>query len=370
MQQHHYLGFEHPIGESLCYIASRGEQWVAVAVDGKSLRRSHAAGQAAPHLLISILHQEAAVVAQMDVKEKTNEIPKLPALLAPLPLEGPVVTADALHTQKETDRYLVEEKQADYLFIANDHQPTLRHDIADLHLESILPQHTMIDKGHGRVEVRSLWTSTELCGYLDFPYAGQVFTVRREVTEIVAQKSCCETVQGLSSQPVERAAPACLLVLSRGHWTIENRLHGVRDVTFDEDRSRVRTGAGAQVMASLRNLAISLLRLAGARYVAPALRLIRLRLWRDPEVAVDLLALLCKCVFVRTTVDLPNLILRQVKSTAALSNSTLNAFIPDAWQRAVRNAGGAPCRRVRLPLVRRPQEQTASSRLVWPGMCI
>jgi len=122
------------------------------------------------------------------------------------------------------------------------------------------------------VEVRSIWTSTELRGYLDFPYAAQVFTIRREVTEMVAQKSRTETVQGLSSLPVERATPACLLALSRGHWTIENRLHWVRDVTFDEDRSRVRTGAGAQVMASLRNLAISLLRLAGARYNAPALR--------------------------------------------------------------------------------------------------
>ena len=122
------------------------------------------------------------------------------------------------------------------------------------------------------MEVRSIWTSTELRGYLDFPYAAQVFTIRREVTEMVAQKYRCETVQGLSSLPAERATPACLLALSRGHWTIENRLHWVRDVTFDEDRSRVRTGAGAQVMASLRNLAISLLRLAGARYIAPALR--------------------------------------------------------------------------------------------------
>ncbi|MGP8243848.1 MAG: ISAs1 family transposase [Bryobacteraceae bacterium] len=112
---------------------------VAVAVDGKTLRRGHDAGQAAPHLLSAILHQEAVVVAQMDVEEKTNEIPKLPALLAPLPLEGTVVTADALHTQKETARYLVEKKQADYLFIAKDNQPTLRQDIADLHLEAIPP---------------------------------------------------------------------------------------------------------------------------------------------------------------------------------------------------------------------------------------
>ena len=122
------------------------------------------------------------------------------------------------------------------------------------------------------MEVRSIWTSTERCGYLDFPYAAQVFALRREVTEMVSLKYRRETVYGLSSLPTERATPARLLALSRGHWTIENRLHWVRDVTFDEDRSRVRKGAGAQVMASIRNLAISLLRIAGARYIAPALR--------------------------------------------------------------------------------------------------
>jgi hypothetical protein len=122
------------------------------------------------------------------------------------------------------------------------------------------------------MEVRSIWTSTELCGYLDFPYAAQVFTLRREITEMVSQKYRSETVYGLSSLPAQSATSARLLTLSRGQWTIENRLHWVRDVTFDEDRSRVRKGAGAQVMASIRNLAISLLRLAGARYIAPALR--------------------------------------------------------------------------------------------------
>lgn len=122
------------------------------------------------------------------------------------------------------------------------------------------------------MEVRSIWTSTALRDYLDFPYAAQVFALRREVTEIVSQKRRSETVYGLSSLPPARATPARLLGLSRGHWTIENRLHWVRDVTFDEDHSRVRTGAGAQVMATLRNLTISLLRLAGAQYIAPALR--------------------------------------------------------------------------------------------------
>ena len=89
---------------------------------------------------------------------------------------------------------------------------------------------------------------------------------------MVSQKNRTETVYGLTSLTPQQADPARLLSLSRGHWSIENRLHYVRDVTFDEDRSTVRRGRGAQVMASLRNLAISLLRMAGARYIAPALR--------------------------------------------------------------------------------------------------
>jgi hypothetical protein len=111
----------------------------AVAVDGKTLRGGHDHGQPAPHLLSAILHQEAVVIGQIAVEEKTNEIPKLPQLLEPLPLEGAVVTADALHTQQDTARDLVETKKADYLFIVKDNQPTLRQDIVDLDLKSLPP---------------------------------------------------------------------------------------------------------------------------------------------------------------------------------------------------------------------------------------
>jgi len=111
----------------------------AVAVDGKTIRRGHQAGQPPPHLLSAILHQESVVIGQIAVEEKTNEIPKLPELLEPLPLEGAVVTADALHTQQHTARYIVEVKKADYLFIAKDNQPTLRQDIADLNLTAFPP---------------------------------------------------------------------------------------------------------------------------------------------------------------------------------------------------------------------------------------
>lgn len=110
-----------------------------VAVDGKTVRGAHDAGQRAPHLLSAILHEEAVVIGQMEVEEKTNEIPKLPELLAPLPLEGAVITADAMHTQTEAARFIVEEKKADYLFIVKDNQPTLRQDISELKLESFPP---------------------------------------------------------------------------------------------------------------------------------------------------------------------------------------------------------------------------------------
>lgn len=110
-----------------------------LSVDGKTLRGAHDAGQAPPHLLSAVLHQEGLVVAQRAVGEKTNEIPELRRLLAPLPIQGAVVTADAIHAQTETARYIVEEKKAAYLFTVKDNQLTLKQDIADLHLEAFPP---------------------------------------------------------------------------------------------------------------------------------------------------------------------------------------------------------------------------------------
>jgi predicted transposase YbfD/YdcC len=116
-----------------------GRPGAALSVDGKTVRGGHARGQAAPHLLSAILHQEAVVVAQAAVPVTTNEIPMLPALLQPLPLAGTIVTADALHTQAETARFLVEDKQAAYVFTVKDNQPTLRDDIATLGLPAFPP---------------------------------------------------------------------------------------------------------------------------------------------------------------------------------------------------------------------------------------
>jgi len=100
----------------------------------------------------------------------------------------------------------------------------------------------------------------------------QVFCLRRHTTDLTGQLLRAEVVYGITSLSPAQADPARLLALNRAHWAIENKLHWVRDVTFDEDRSQVRKHAGPHVMASLRNLALSLLRLAGATNIAQALR--------------------------------------------------------------------------------------------------
>jgi hypothetical protein len=133
------------------------------------------------------------------------------------------------------------------------------------------PYHTW-DRGHGRIERRTIRTSSALQGYTTFPHALQVFRIDRHTTDLEGNPLRRETSYGVTSLSPEKAGPARLLQLARGHWEIENRLHWVRDVTFDEDRSQVRTGAGPRTLASLRNLAISLFRLRGYTNIACALR--------------------------------------------------------------------------------------------------
>ena len=111
----------------------------AVAVDGKTLRGSYDADQRPLHLLSAILHKEGVVIGQTAVEEKTNEIPKLKDLLDPLDLKDTIITADAMHTQKQSAKYIVQEKQADYLLIAKDNQSQLKKDVVDLNLDNFSP---------------------------------------------------------------------------------------------------------------------------------------------------------------------------------------------------------------------------------------
>jgi predicted transposase YbfD/YdcC len=119
------------------------------------------------------------------------------------------------------------------------------------------------------LETRKIWTSTELNGYIDFPHGKTVFEIERHTCCIKSGKCHEEVAYGITS--VEDTAER-ILDLNRRHWEIENKLHWVRDVTFDEDRCQIRTGKGARVMASIRNLVINLIRLFNFRYIPQGLR--------------------------------------------------------------------------------------------------
>ena len=111
----------------------------AVAIDGKVLKGARNEDGSQIHLLSAIIQQEGITVAQKQIASKTNEIPTARPLLEPLDLNGKVVTGDAMHTQTDLARFLVEEKHADYLFTAKDNQPTLKNDIKTLNLTEAFP---------------------------------------------------------------------------------------------------------------------------------------------------------------------------------------------------------------------------------------
>lgn len=134
------------------------------------------------------------------------------------------------------------------------------------------PYHTQTDRGHGRVEHRSIQVTPTSAEQVGLPHAAQAFCVVRETFKLDGAVRSCEAAYGLTSLSAKKADRERLAELVRGQWEIENRLHWVRDVTFDEDRSQVRVGVGPRVMATLRNLAIGLLRLAGQTNIARGLR--------------------------------------------------------------------------------------------------
>lgn len=244
-----------------------------IGIDGKTLRGARREDGTKVHLISAFIHQQGITIAPKKVPVKSNEIPAAIPLLKPLDLKDKIITADALHTQKDLARFLVQEKQADYCFTVKDNQANLKEAIAYLGLnEGFPPEHETCEKAHGRLEIRKIWTSTDLNDYVDFPFCGQVACIERHTEELKTGKKRSETVYLITSASPDKVSPKQLLELNRGHWTIENKSHYVRDVTFDEDRSQIRTKTGPRMMAILRNLAISLLRLADYTNIAEATR--------------------------------------------------------------------------------------------------
>jgi predicted transposase YbfD/YdcC len=246
----------------------------AVAVDGKTLRGSRSRDGGARHVLAACDHATGVVVASTDVDGKTNEITRFGPLLDQITdLRDTVVTMDALHCQRDHVAYLAQ-RGAHWIMTVKANQPTLHTQLACLPWRAV-PQATRdTDRGHGRREIRTLKALTvQTPGGLGFPHAAQALQIRRRRRRLDQPKRfTTETVYAITSLDVHQARPAQLAAWIRGHWSIENRLHWVRDVTYDEDRSQIRTRTGPQVMAALRNTAISILRLAGLTNIAAANR--------------------------------------------------------------------------------------------------
>jgi predicted transposase YbfD/YdcC len=241
----------------------------AVAVDGKTLRGSGHHGHPQAHLLAVMDHTSRSVLAQTGVDSKTNEITQFRPLLDRLDLTATVVTADALHTHREHADWLVTRKQAAFVLIVKANQPSLHHQLATLPWRDIpIADHTR-DRGHGRVETRRLQVTT-VAG-LDFPHATQALRITRRVRPLTGRRWRTVTAYAVTSLTAAQASPARLADWIRGHWGIE-ALHHIRDTTYAEDASQVRTGTAPRAMASLRNLAIGILRLHGHRNIATALR--------------------------------------------------------------------------------------------------
>jgi predicted transposase YbfD/YdcC len=259
-----------------------------IAVDGKSLRGAIQEDGRAVHLLAAMTHDERVVIGQQEVDHKHNEITAFRPLLKDFDISGALVTADAIHTQVDHARFLVEEKGADFLFFAKENQPTLLAAIMNLSEDQLSERYTEVSKGHGRIETRSIQTSTALTGQLAFPHVAQVVRIERDVDDAkTGTARHTETVYGVTSCTEQRAGRERLLEASRGHWGIENGLHWVRDGTMREDHSKVRSGSAPRALATIRNLVISVLHLAGATNIAKSLRF----MGRRPEQAFTLLGL-------------------------------------------------------------------------------
>jgi predicted transposase YbfD/YdcC len=269
--------------QRLCAGATPAGRRRVLAVDGKTLRGSRhvdntGAEVTGRHLLAVIDQYSRVVLGQVAVDGKTSEIDRFTPLLdtlTGLDLTDVVITADALHTQREHVTAL-HARGAHWVMTVKGNQPTLRRQLAELPWRQVREGHRSAETGHGRREIRVLKVVTIAAG-IAFPHARQAIQVIRRTRPISARTGRkgrwhTETIYAITDLAPHQARPDELAAWIRGHWQIENGLHWVRDVTFGEDASRVHTGAAPQVMASLRNLATSLHRLTGATNIAAALR--------------------------------------------------------------------------------------------------
>jgi predicted transposase YbfD/YdcC len=247
-----------------------GEDMSQIAIDGKTVRRSHDRhnGRAAIHMVSAWASQARLVLAQTKVDEKSNEITAIPFLLEQLVLTGCIVTIDAMGCQTKIATAIVD-GGGDYCLALKGNQETLQHDVEEMfalarhdQFEGIAHDYArMVNKGHGRIEIRRHWviTEPEWIAYLN-PHGrwkglravGMVEAERRIGQERTREVRYYLLSWSATAQEMGSAV--------RSHWGVENSLHWVLDVVFDEDHSRVRKDHAPQNLAVIRQIAVNLLK--------------------------------------------------------------------------------------------------------------
>lgn len=260
------------------------EQSVVISIDGKTLRGTITLENPfGLHLLAAYLPNEGIVLMQMEVeKDKENEIVIAPQLLKCLDLRNKVVVGDAMHTQRNLSAQIVE-AGGDYVWIVKDNQPKTRQAIEILFApEKPVPglgcppmdfkMAVTFDRGHGRHEERTITVSNMLNDYLDWPHLRQVFKLERKFIYPATGRAWQEVRYGITSLSSDKASPERLLEIIRSEWGIENGLHYRRDVTFQEDATRMTRKSFAKVMSTINNLVNGLLARNGFQNFAQARR--------------------------------------------------------------------------------------------------
>lgn len=243
---------------------------VLVAIDGKVLRGTLDDHQKGTYLLAAYLPSEGIVLMEVAIEGKGSEIPAAPKVLKSIDLREKVVMGDAMHTQRQVSIQIVE-SGGEYIWFAKGNQPQMEENIR-LWFEpegqpipgmSFPPKDfetaRQTNKGHGRLETRTLTVSSQLKDFLDWPYLEQVFKLERRFVSFKTGEIQEQIVYGFTSLTREEIAPLQLLHKTRSYWGIENGLHYRRDVTLREDYTRLTKGKAGQAMACLNNLVLGIL---------------------------------------------------------------------------------------------------------------